>query len=375
MDYTKGYTASFYATVVDPESWRDMEMIGIKSGSIKRESTGLRQSAELTVKDFPEIEERYIRIYMDAEQNGDIAHVPLFTGLASAPEKDIDGAIIERPLQVYSVLEPLEGIKLPRGFYLTAGMAVASAVKLLFQGLRAPYTITAESPLIMDYIVAEDNESCLSMTDKVLDACGWRMWVDGSGHIFIGPPATEAEISMSPAQDIVERVVKVKHDWFDCPNVLRASTGDAVAIERDDSPDSLLSTVNRGREVIVNESNVTLASDEGIAEYAKRRLKELQESVETAEYVRRFRPDLNIGSIISLDYDQIRGQYAVTSQTIQLTHNAETTETVSRDFSYIRGEDIVPEVQMARVVMPDDYYVVFPDGARLCVPIKTISTN
>ena len=74
MDYSNGYTASFYATIVDPLTWMDGLVVQIESGSVKRQEDGIRQSAEITVQDFPEDEELYLRIYMDSEQNGDTGH-------------------------------------------------------------------------------------------------------------------------------------------------------------------------------------------------------------------------------------------------------------------------------------------------------------
>ena len=117
-------------------------------------------------------------------------------------------------------------------------------------------------------------------------------------------------------------------DWFNCPNVFRASSDDMISIARDDDPSSALSTVSRGREIWMGDDDVDLSDDETIAEYAVRRLKEEQQVAETAKYTRRYIPEVNVGDLVKLNYDQLKGTYTVTSQTIQLTYAATTDEEV-----------------------------------------------
>lgn len=367
MDYSNGYTASFYATIVDPLTWMDGLVVQIESGSVKRQEDGIRQSAEITVQDFPEDEELYLRIYMDSEQNGDTGHEAIFTGLASVPAKDIDGAIIKFPLQLYSVLQPLADTMLPRGYYIPAGMTVGVAVRRLLEGIPAPYEIEDGSPALTDFIVAMDNDSRLSMMDAVLEAADWRCTIDGNGVIHIGAKPRGAKIRFSPDYDMVEKTVSVKRDWFGCPNVLRANSGDMVAVARDDDPESMLSTVSRGREVVKVESSVNLADDEGIAEYAERRLKELQATAESVEYDRWFVPTLNIGDKVEMGYDQIQGVYTITEQTIEL--GGLTSETVERSMETFTEEEVEMRKRAGALLLPDYQYLIMPDNKRLTVPI------
>ena len=43
MDWSKGYSASYYAARVDPVTWRDVERFEITGGSIKRGVDALRE--------------------------------------------------------------------------------------------------------------------------------------------------------------------------------------------------------------------------------------------------------------------------------------------------------------------------------------------
>lgn len=369
IDYKRGYTASFYAVKLDPVTWADMEKIQLIQGTVNRTDTDLRQTASLTVRDFDTTKEQWIRVYMDARQEDNIDHIALFTGLASAPQDDIDGQITTRPLECYSVLEPLQDIKLKRGWWVARGMNGGAAIRRLLRATPAPFEIADGAPLLTDNIIAENSESNLTMVDKILEAMSWQIKIEGNGTIVVGPKQEETEVVFgSRDNDVLQKTLSIKHDWFACPNVFRASSGDLTAIARDDDPDSPLSTVSRGREVQMTEEDVTLADNEGIAQYTTRRLKEEQHTAEEAQYTRRFYPNVNIGSVVRLSYAQLLGDYTVSEQSIALTYAGQTTEkvtkTVRKYATAVTHQDI-----SALIKLPDGYYFKFADGNRVLVPV------
>lgn len=376
MDYTRGYKASFYAMLLDPVTWLEIERIELISGSISRSNGGLEQTASLTVRDFDQEQEHWIRVYMDATQEADVDHVALFTGLVSAPKENTEGPVATHELECYSVLEPLD-VPLLLGEYIPYGMNAGTAIKRLLKPTPAPVDIAPGAPALEDYIVAEENETNVTMIQKVLDAIGWQMVIEGNGTIEVRPrPETVAASFSAIGMDVIEKTLSKTRDWFKTPNVFRATSGDMVAIARDDDPESPLSTVVRGREVTSEETDVTLTSDEGLAEYAKRRLKEEQQIVESADYTRRFIPGVMVGDRVDINYDHLQGEYEVISQNISLTYNAQTEEQVERISDITRrGLDIVPIQKWAALIMPNNLYLVMPDGNRLLLPYKTIITN
>lgn len=376
MDYTRGYKASFYAMLLDPVTWLEIERIELISGSISRSNGGLEQTASLTVRDFDQEQEHWIRVYMDATQEADVDHVALFTGLVSAPKENVEGPVATHELECYSVLEPLD-VPLLLGEYIPYGMNAGTAIKRLLKPTPAPVDIAPGAPALEDYIVAEENETNVTMIQKVLDAIGWQMVIEGDGTIEVRPrPETVAASFSAIGMDVIEKTLSKTRDWFKTPNVFRATSGDMVAIARDDDPESPLSTVARGREVTSEETDVTLTSDEGLAEYAKRRLKEEQQIVESADYTRRFIPGVMVGDRVDINYDHLQGEYEVISQNISLTYNAQTEEQVERISDMTRrGLDIVPVQKWAALIMPNNLYLVMPDGNRLLLPYKTIITN
>ena len=330
MDWGKGFTASYYANIVDAKTWRDIHPLKLVDGSISRSDTGLRSSADITCTNYND-GEQYIRIYLDVQQNGRSAHVPMFTGLTSAPSRDIDGTVESNAIECYSVLKPAEDVLLPRGYYVPAGMDGGLAIKQLLEATPAPVEIVGQPSALQSALIAEDGENHLSMADKVLTAINWRMRILGDGTIQILPLATTTDKTFDPIKvDVIEPVLKITKDWYSCPNVFRAVSDDLYSVARDDDPNSPLSTINRGREVWEEETGVSLNSGESIAEYAIRRLKELQQIETVASYKRRYDPDVLVGDLVRLNYpkQKMQGQYRITSQRITLGNGCTTEEEV-----------------------------------------------
>ena len=333
MDWSKGYSATYYATVVHKGTWRDTDRIEITGGTINRSPSGLRDSADIETTGYHETEQ-YIRIYLDTDQSGAFAHVPLFTGLATTPERNINGYHETNSIQCYSVLKAAEDVLLERGYYAPVDTDAGVIIQNLLSVIPAPVKVIGEAPKLKSAIIAESKENHRSMADKVLEAMGnWRMRIGGDGTIFIEEKPDTASAMLDPVgNDIIEPTINIKYDWYSAPNVLRAIDGDMVAVARDDDKDSPLSTVSRGREIWTEEKDCKLNTGESIAEYAIRRLGELQDVALTASYDRRYIPDLAVGDLVRLAYPRqgLDGLFRITSQTVTLGYGARTNEEVEK---------------------------------------------
>ena len=330
MDWRKGYTAEYYAEYVDPDTWRGIGRFEITSGKVVRKDSGLLQSADIGCTKVVG-DDLWIRLWMNAKQDGDTAHVALFTGLSSYPSDNIDGYHMTYDAQLYSVLRPADKYLLPLGWFAPKGMKGTDLIKELLSVGPAPIVIEEDSPILSQNIIAEKNETGLTMTEKILEAIGWRMMIDGMGVIHILSPAKTHVAVYDPIDnDAIEPVIKRDRDSFDCPNVIRCIKGDDSAIARDDDPDSPLSTVRRGYEIWAQETDCKLNDNESLGGYAIRRLKELQAYSVNVSYDRRFNPDINVTDIVSMNYPRqnIVGLYRVTSQNITLGYGGKTSEEV-----------------------------------------------
>ena len=321
MIWSKGYTAQCYVKTVDVATWRDVDRIEIYGGSVTRSDGTLIESATLDCTAYDDTAERWVRVWMDTSQNGSSEHTPVFTGLATSPGRDVNGFLITNTVECYSVLKPAQDVLLARGWYAPAGADGAELVRQLLSVTPAPTVVEDASPILTAAYIAEDGESCLTMAHKILQAMNWHIRITGDGVIHIEPKPTEAAVTFDVVEnDVIEPKLHLNYDWFSCPNVFRAVQGDASAVAVDDSPDSIFSTVSRGREVWKEEKGVKLNENESLQSYAERRLREEQIVAFEASYDRRFRPDITIDDVIYLHYPAqgMDGNFRVTSQDIDL---------------------------------------------------------
>lgn len=333
MNWNNGFSAGYYLSLVDPNTWRSTETLQLKSGTIIRNEKKLMESAALELDALPAGWEPWIRIWMDARQEGDGGHVAIFTGMLQAPDTDWQGRRKSYSVECSSVLKPADDILLDRGYYVPAGVNAAAYAAQLLQGGPAPVEYEEGGPILKESMVSEDKETRLTMAEKLINAIGWRIRISGDGRIRVCSRASTAAAAYDALEnDAIETSIRDTRDWYKCPNVFRAVSGDLIAVARDDDPESPLSTVTRGREVWAEEMNCSLSETETIAGYAARRLKEEQERGRVLSYARRYNPDLTIGDLVSLHYPAqgINGNFRVTSQKISLGHSGRTAEEVEQ---------------------------------------------
>ena len=326
LDWAKGFSVAYYATIVDAATWLDSERIELIQGKVTRSDSDLQESAQLTCK--PLDEEAWIRINMDVSQDGASDHVPLFTGLAICPDREINGALETGSVICYSVLKPAQDVLLPRGWYAPKGREGAEIVAELLSVTPAPKIVSGSSPRLSAHIVADAGESCLTMARKILTAINWRLRLLGDGTIEICPQANNPAARFDALDnDAIEPKVKVSFDWYDAPNVYRAVSGNTCAEVRD--TDAIRA---RGREIWKEDRSPAFNGSESIAMYAKRMLDESKWAAYKVSYDRRYHPNVLVGDLVELHYpaQKIDNIFRVSSQAIDLVAGGKTSEEVVR---------------------------------------------
>lgn len=331
MNWSKGYSSSYHLSILDKETLRDIDRIELTGGSIKRSYSDLRESADVDCRGYDSKKEQYIRIWLDTKQEGESSHIPLFTGLATSPRHQYSGRVKSNTIECYSMLKIAQDVMLPRGWYAPTEANSGKMIKQLLDIVGSPVYISEGSPDLSQAIIAEQGENHLSMTDKILGSINWRMRLDGYGAIYVEPINSEPKVMFSANElDMIESEIDISYDWYNAPNVLRCTLDDSYSVARDDDPKSALSTVNRGREVWYEDSDVTLNTNETLAEYAQRMLKEYQRTATEISYSRRYYPGIYPGDCIRLNYpaQQVSGIFLITDQDITLGYSAKTSEEV-----------------------------------------------
>lgn len=332
IDWSKGYSAKYILTVLDKDIWGGRKNVEMIDGTIDHdESSDTRQSATVSTSKKIGDGEEWIRISLLAKQDGEAERVDLFTGITSMPERSIDGTKEQYTAECYSVLKPCEDVAVLRGYYAPIGSG-AITIKELLSDTPAPVVIEGESPVTTSNIVAEDGATKLSMALQILDVINWRIRISGDGTVTICEKSDEPVATFDAREnDIIEPQVTDTDDWYSCPNCYMAMSDDAgSAVARDDDPDSMLSTETRGREVWTVETGVELSSSESIAEYAQRRLKELQNHARTLKYSRRFKDGILPTDVVNIGYarQSLNGLYRITTQSMELGYGCSISEEV-----------------------------------------------
>lgn len=323
MNWNRGYTAVYYITEVDPITWSDKNKHQITGGSLSLRSSDTRESAQIDCVNYKPDGEVWIRAWLDARQGDNIEHVPIFTGLAVSPKTKYQGRLATCPLECYSVLQPAKDIWLQRGWYAPVGVRGGTIIKQLLSVTPAPVIVHGQTPELKDSLIAEDGESMLSMTEKILNAIGWRIRISGNGEIHLMEKSNGPVKRFGQSYDILEKSVEIETDFYSCPNVFIAIDDDVSGIAKDNSGGQF-SIQARGREIWKGDTDCKLSENETVAEYALRKLKELQHSSVTLGYSRRFDPDVRVGDVVYIQYPAqgVDGKYEVQSQSIELGYGA-----------------------------------------------------
>lgn len=334
MDWEKGFSSLYYMTIVDRETWSDIERIEITGGNVSRTDSTLIESADVDCVGYDK-GEQWVRLYLDARQYGsDTEHTALFTGLATSPSTDINGRLKTNSLECYSVLKPADDVYVQRGYFVNTDVDCALLIKNeLLDDTPAPVVIDGEAPKLQNVLLAENNETKLSMATKLLTAIGWRFRITGDGTIHLCPKSQEIMASFDAINtDVVEPHISVEYDWYKCPNVFSAVIDGITYTVKDDSLDSALSIINRGREIWTIEDSPALNTGETATQYANRRLKELQETIMSISYNRRYYPDITIGDRIKMNYPEqdVIGVFQVMSQKFNLNYGAAVSEDANK---------------------------------------------
>lgn len=332
MEWEKGFSARYYAEIVDPETWRSVKRFEIVSGNIDRQSKeALIESADITVKKLVGNGEIWIRIWLDARKGrGAAEHVALFTGLTAAPEKKVNGNRNEFGLECYSVLKPASEVLLNRGWYANTTVEGANIVKRLLSVTPAPIRVAGLSPKLLKPIISENGETHLSMARKILEAMDWMMYISGNGEITIRERSDKIKAIYGIERDMIEPSITDKNDWYSCPNIFRAVSGSSIAIARDDDINSPLSVAARQREIWKEDTDCKLSDEELLAAYAQRRLKEEQSISRTLKYKKRYDPSAVVEDVIRIVYpcQNIIGNFRIYNQKITLGHGCKVEEEV-----------------------------------------------
>ena len=313
-DWSASMQQTFEYYTVNPENWRDDKRLdNVKSCSISRDSE-VETLGSATIDITESLGECYIRVYLVTIQNGIKEKHPLGTFLVQTPSSSFDGKVRSVTMDAYTPLIELKESPPPLGYALLKGDNIMEmAYQLTEENVRAPVVApNCDDTLYYDF-VSDINDTWISFLTDLIANAKHTYALDEMGRILFSPKQDTA--SLQPVwtytddnSSILLPDIDMSHDLYGIPNVVEViySNGGDFYYSRvvNDDPNSPISTVNRGREIVHRDSNPSLAGNPNqaqIDEYATKLLKELSTLEYTISYTHGYCP-VRLGDCVRLNY-------------------------------------------------------------------------
>lgn len=340
-NWTESMQQTFEYYTVDPITWADDKKLDtIKSSSISRDSEAeTLGSASIDVIDL--LGECYIRIYLVIIQNGLKEKIPLGTFLVQTPSSSFDGKVRTSTMDAYTPLLELKEKQPPIGYSLLKDSNIMqNAFMITRENVRAPVVEANSIETLYGDFVSNTDDTWLTFLQDLISNAKFEFALDEMGRILFAPKQDLA--SLQPVwtynddnSSILYPEISMNHDLYGIPNVVEViySSGSDYYYKRvvNDDPNSPISTVNRGREIIHREVNPSLTgrpTELQIEEYANTLLRDLSSVEYTLSYKHGYCP-VRLGDCVRLNYvkagiTDVKAK--VISQTIKCQAGCEVTE-------------------------------------------------
>lgn len=340
-DWSKSMKQTFEYYIVDPGTWKDKSIIrNVKSCTISRDAEAATLgSATIDVMDS--LGEDYIRAYLITDQEGVTEKHPLGTFIVQTPTSTFDGRARSVSMDAYTPLLELKESPPPLGYSILKDANIMEQAYIITrEHARAPVVKTECSETLYYDFVAETSDTWISFLGDLIANAKYEFALDELGRILFSPKQDTA--SLQPVwtyndgnSSILLPEITMNHDIYGIPNVVEViySNGKDFYSARvvNDDPNSPISTINRGREIIHRETNPSISGNpsEGyIKEYAERLLKELSSVEYTITYTHGY-CGTRLGDCVRLDYQRagIKNVKAkIISQNIKCESGCQVTE-------------------------------------------------
>lgn len=315
-DWSASMQQTFEYYVVDPGTWKDVRKLDtVISCTISRDSEAdTLGSASINIAES--LGECYIRVYLITIQNGITEKHPLGTFLVQTSPSSFDGKRTEVSVDAYTPLLELKENPPPLGYSVMKNANIMSyAYRLVRENARAPVVETpCDTTLYYDFI-ADTNDTWITFISDLIANAKYSFGLDELSRIIFAPVQDTASLQPVWTYDdgnssILYPDIDMDRDLYGIPNaveVIYSNGGDSYyAKVVNDDPNSPISTVNRGREILYRDTNPDMAGNPTqaqIDEYAKRLLRELSSLEYTVKYVHGYCP-VRLGDCVRINYER-----------------------------------------------------------------------
>lgn len=341
-NWTESMTQTFEYYIVDPGTWKDIKQIfSITPGSTINRDVSVETLGSATINSTDILEECYVRIYLITIQNGVKEKHPLGTYLIQTPSSMFDGKIKSVSMDGYTPLLELKENPVSLGYFIQKEENIMNiAYRLIREHARAPVVNVSDSTTLFSDFVANTDDTWLTFISDLISNAKYRFDLDELGRILFTPKQDTETLQPVWTYDdgnssILYPSINLEKDIYGIPNVVEViySNGMDSYYSRivNDDPNSPLSTINRGREIIHRVTDPGLSgipTESQIKEYAESLLKELSTLEYTISYTHGYCP-VRIGDCVRLNYEKaglVNIKARVISQSIKCESGCPVTE-------------------------------------------------
>ena len=313
-DWLSSMQQTFEYYIVDPKTWKDIELIDtVKSSTIQRDAEA-ETLGSATIDMTESVGESYIRIYLVTIQNGLRERHPLGTFLVQTPSLSFNGRLQNISVDAYTPLIELKESPPPLGYSILKNSNIMDfAYRLARERARAPVVKTECNTLLGMNFTASTDDTWLTFLSDLIANAKYNFALDEMGRILLSPYQDTA--SLQPVwtynddnSSILYPEISVDRDLYGIPNVVEVihSNGAGYYFVRavNDDPNSVTSTVSRGREIIHRVNNPDLVgkpTESQVKDYANQLLRELSVLEYTVTYTHGYCP-VRLGDCVRLNY-------------------------------------------------------------------------
>lgn len=313
-DWTSSMQQSFEYYIVDPGTWKDTKLLdNVVSCSINRDSDA-ETLGSATINISESVGESYIRVYLITIQNGIRERHPLGTYLVQTPSSSFNGKIRDVTMDAYTPLLELKESPPPIGYSMLKGDNIMEkAYQLVRSYARAPVVKTDCTGTLSYDFVANTNDTWLTFLIDLISNAKYIFDLDEMGRILFAPKQDTASLQPIWTYDdsnssILYPEITMDHDLYGIPNVVEViysngATNYHARVVNDD-PNSPISTVKRGREIVYRVTDPDVTGEptrHQIEEYAEQLLRELSSLEYTITYTHGYCP-VRVGDCVRLNY-------------------------------------------------------------------------
>lgn len=308
------------------KSWLDGEMLSsVISFSASKTIDG--DAPEIDSGDLElaqDVDEGYVRVYLCRNTPQSYTREAVGTYLLESTSSDQ----IKGTCELWSVLHPAAERIPPVGYYVPKGSLIGEAAKdLLEKCIDAPVSLKGTGEELSEHVIAGESDTYLTLVWAILGD-NWSISIDGMGQVTVRQNPTNA--SILTAGDLITNI-STSWDLANVPNAITVTDDRRSVTVVNDEPESLTSTVARGRQIDVVETNSSKNDSETLEAYAYRLLAEKSKATMTAEYEREYSGDIWVGDLVRIPGTE--GDWKITSQSLEYGCGIRISETVQREVS------------------------------------------